>query len=86
MTISNEVPVDQYASLECDPICREYDNFTEAEYDRLREDIRTNGLLVPILIWKGKIVDGRHTGSRFARKSATPSRSRISPRRARAKK
>jgi ParB-like chromosome segregation protein Spo0J len=60
MTISNEVPVDQCASLDCHPICREYDNFTKFEYDRLREDIRTNGLLVPILIWKGKIVDGRH--------------------------
>jgi ParB-like chromosome segregation protein Spo0J len=51
---------DQYALLECDPICREYDNFTPKEYDRLREDIRVNGLHVPIVIWRGKIVDGRH--------------------------
>jgi ParB-like chromosome segregation protein Spo0J len=60
MTISNGVPVDQCAALECDPICREYDNFTPEEYDLLCEDIRTNGLLVPIVVWKGRAVDGRH--------------------------
>lgn len=30
------------------------------EYVELREDIRNKGLLVPIVLWEGKILDGRH--------------------------
>jgi ParB-like chromosome segregation protein Spo0J len=54
------LPVGQYAKLEFHEVCREYDDFTPEEYDRLREDIRTKGLLVPIVIWRGQVVDGRH--------------------------
>ena len=32
----------------------------EEQYNALREDIRTNGQLVPAIIYRGKIIDGRH--------------------------
>jgi ParB-like chromosome segregation protein Spo0J len=41
-------------------ITRHYADFTPAELAALREDIRTNGQRVPVAIWRGQIVDGRH--------------------------
>ncbi len=42
------------------PITGDYDNLTEAELAMLRESLRKNRLIVPIVIWRGQIVDGRH--------------------------
>jgi ParB-like chromosome segregation protein Spo0J len=42
------------------PITSDYHDFTDDEFMALRKDIRKCGLQVPIVIWNGQIVDGRH--------------------------
>jgi hypothetical protein len=42
------------------PVVDEYAPFTEAELDAMRKSLRENGLIVPIVTWHGKVVDGRH--------------------------
>jgi ParB-like chromosome segregation protein Spo0J len=42
------------------PITEDYADFTEEETAALRESLRTRGLLIPVAIWNGQIVDGRH--------------------------
>jgi ParB-like chromosome segregation protein Spo0J len=42
------------------PITAEYADFTEAEAEKMRESLRAVGLLYGILLWKGRVVDGRH--------------------------
>jgi ParB/RepB/Spo0J family partition protein len=41
-------------------ITEDYDRFTEKELSELRESLRQRGILVPIVIWRDQIVDGRH--------------------------
>jgi hypothetical protein len=41
-------------------ITRDYADFTLAELAALREDINVNGQRVPVTIWRGQIVEGRH--------------------------
>jgi ParB-like chromosome segregation protein Spo0J len=42
------------------PITGEYDDITGDDLDRMRESLRKDGLIVPIVIWRDQIVDGRH--------------------------
>jgi DNA-binding Lrp family transcriptional regulator len=42
------------------PVTDDYKDFTEAELDGLREDLRRYGLKVPVVIWQDQVVDGRH--------------------------
>ena len=42
------------------PACEIFPAMTPVELHELVEDIRQNGLLVPILTYKGEIIDGRH--------------------------
>jgi len=41
-------------------ITSDYHDFTGEELVALRKDLRKHGLRIPIVIWKGQIVDGRH--------------------------
>jgi hypothetical protein len=41
-------------------ITKEFADFTEAETAALRASLKESGLLVPIVIWQSRIVDGRH--------------------------
>jgi ParB-like chromosome segregation protein Spo0J len=49
------------------PITGDYDDLTEAELAALRGSLRRHGLLMPIVVWHGQIVDGRHR-ARLARR------------------
>lgn len=42
------------------PIVAVFPEMDAGQYAELREDIRTNGLEVPVVTWKGQIIDGRH--------------------------
>lgn len=42
------------------PITDDYADYTESELAGLREDLRKHGLRVPVVIWRGEVVDGRH--------------------------
>jgi hypothetical protein len=42
------------------PVTSDYADFTTKELDALRMSVRAHGLLVPVVIWQGQIVDGRH--------------------------
>lgn len=42
------------------PITEDYADFTAGELSEFKEDIRKNGLRVPIVVWRDQIVDGRH--------------------------
>ena len=37
-----------------------FPDLTEAEFERLVKSIQANGLRVPITVWRGEIIDGRH--------------------------
>src|SRR5262245_45384384 len=47
-------------AMEFHPICNDYAPFTSSEAAALEADIRANGLVVPVVLWRGKVVDGRH--------------------------
>lgn len=42
------------------PIANLFPEMTEFEFEELKQDIAQNGLQMPILIYGGKVVDGRH--------------------------
>jgi DNA-binding Lrp family transcriptional regulator len=42
------------------PITDDYADYTESELAGLREDLRKHGLRVPVVLWRGEVVDGRH--------------------------
>lgn len=46
--------------LECHPLCLCIPEMTPEEYDELRTDIECVGLKVPIMLYEGMILDGRH--------------------------
>ncbi len=46
--------------LELHKLANEHPEMTEGEFERLKESIGEIGQLEPILIYRGKIVDGRH--------------------------
>jgi hypothetical protein len=53
------MPAD-YTKLEIHPLANKLPPVTEEEFNRLVADIKDNGLRVPITIYEGKILDGRH--------------------------
>jgi ParB-like chromosome segregation protein Spo0J len=42
------------------PITADYADLTDAEASAMRESLKANGLAVPIAVWRGQVVDGRH--------------------------
>ena len=42
------------------PLVMLFPEATEEEYASLKEDIRVNGLMNPVSLYKGEILDGRH--------------------------
>jgi ParB-like chromosome segregation protein Spo0J len=48
------------ASLPLHPITGDYADLTDAEANAMRESLKANGLAVPIAVWRGQVVDGRH--------------------------
>ncbi len=49
-----------YRMLECHPYCLAIPEMTEQEFAELKEDISGSGLLEPIVLFEGMILDGRH--------------------------
>lgn len=46
--------------MELHPITGDYDDLTGHELTALRESLRAHGLVVPVVVWRNEIVDGRH--------------------------
>lgn len=46
--------------LEIHPIANLFPEMSESQFDELKQDIAQNGLQMPILMYSGKVVDGRH--------------------------
>jgi hypothetical protein len=46
--------------MELHPITGDYDDLTGDELTTLRESLRAHGLVVPVVVWRNQIVDGRH--------------------------
>jgi ParB-like nuclease domain len=42
------------------PVARLFPDMDPGEFAILKFDIRDNGLKVPILLWRGQLIDGRH--------------------------
>jgi len=49
-----------YRALECHPYCLAIPEMTEQEFAELKEDISGSGLLEPIVLFEGMILDGRY--------------------------
>ena len=41
-------------------LANEHRTMTELEFEALKLDIQDNGQLIPVILYKGKVVDGRH--------------------------
>ena len=52
MSIVPEFPVSEIANT--------FPQMPEEDYDKLVSSIRTDGLLEPIAVWRGEIIDGQH--------------------------
>lgn len=46
--------------LKIHPAANLFPEMSANEYVKLKEDIRVNGLLSPIVFWRGQLIDGRH--------------------------
>lgn len=46
--------------LKIHPVCKVFPEMPADEYEKLRDDIRERGLIEPITVFEGYIVDGRH--------------------------
>jgi len=55
------------------PITGDYDDFTKEELEALRKSLRERGLVVPVVIWRDQIVDGKHR-SKLCREEGVPLR------------
>ena len=49
-----------------------FPDMTEAEFERLVKSIQANGLRVPITVWMGEIIDGRHRYAACLRAGVKP--------------
>ena len=47
-------------AYELHDVTRNYRDLTPQEYAKMRDDIAANGQRAPILLWHGKVIDGRH--------------------------
>jgi ParB-like chromosome segregation protein Spo0J len=56
---SNSAPDRKVPELALHPLCTLIPPCTEEEFKELKEDIKKNGLQVPIKLFEGKILDGR---------------------------
>lgn len=58
----NEAPANKArAAYPLHPVCFDYADFTEAEAEAMRKSLRgALGLITPIALWRGQIVEGRH--------------------------
>ena len=49
-----------------------FPDMTDAQFERLVKSIQANGLRVPITVWRGEIIDGRHRYSACLRAGVKP--------------
>ena len=49
-----------------------FPDMTEAQFERLVKSIQANGLRVPITVWRGEIIDGRHRYAACLRAGVEP--------------
>ena len=49
-----------------------FPDLTEAQFERLVKSIQANGLRVPITVWRGEIIDGRHRYAACIRAGVEP--------------
>ena len=49
-----------------------FPDMTEAQFERLVKSIQANGLRVPITVWRGEIIDGRHRYAACLRAGVKP--------------
>ena len=55
-----DLPVSDFGQGKIHKLANEQSTMSEIEFQALKSDIELNGQLVPILVYRGKIVDGRH--------------------------
>ena len=55
-----------------DPCCEDFPALQHDEFEGLKDSITLNGQHVPILVWQGKIIDGRHRYRACAELGITP--------------
>lgn len=56
----NEVEIMKVNDLSIHDVANMNTEYTKEQYEALRNDIDVNGQLVPVLVYRGKIVDGRN--------------------------
>ncbi|HIC99897.1 MAG TPA: hypothetical protein EYP05_00955, partial [Piscirickettsiaceae bacterium] len=59
-SVNKEVITKQIKDLSLHELTNEHPEMVDSEFQRLKESIADIGQLEPILIYRGKIVDGRH--------------------------
>ena len=60
LSLNGKVGMISIAELKLHKLADEHPKMTEVEFERLKESISEIGQLEPILVYRGKIVDGRH--------------------------
>ncbi len=60
LSIDGKVDMIPIEELKLHKLANEHPEMTEVEFERLKESISEIGQLEPILVYRGKIVDGRH--------------------------
>ena len=60
MTYTTAVELENWPSLECHEFCLAFPEMPSDRYDDLKKDILGLGLRRPIVLYEGKILDGRH--------------------------
>jgi DNA modification methylase len=58
--------------LEIDPVCDVFPPMPERDFEDLVSDIRDRGVLVPIVTWRGRVIDGRNRALACARLGIEP--------------
>src|SRR5688572_746106 len=49
-----------HRTTECHPVAYLFPDMDEGEYEELKEDIKKNGVQMPVVTCQGKVADGRH--------------------------
>lgn len=60
MSRTDPIEVDAWRDLECHDLCLAFPAMPEDEFNELRDNIVAWGLMEPITLFQGKILDGRH--------------------------